>query len=224
MAVVFEGFETCDYYSVTNGGGWPPYYKQQNFDVGTNANRLLLFVVKQGNADISEVTYGGVAMTLVATVNLFKVYRLVNPAAGDNTLRITVQYQYVTWGGYITAWSGVSQTSPLGSLVGVGDNNTGTITTNSTSGGQCLAVVQRGYDWTATGVDSPGILLSIFGPDNMDGQAAARRVGSGEIQFTGFGYPGYDYPGFGVGIPVNAQPEQGLSPPAARRKSNLLLL
>lgn len=86
----------------------------------TGANGYLIaFVMREGGVTVSSITYGGVAMSLISSVNLGAdankgcyAYGLVNPASGANNISVT--FSGTAYNGIQgVSYSGVNQTSPV---------------------------------------------------------------------------------------------------------------
>ena len=97
---------------------------------GTGSNRLMLVAVVVGasastgnNAGtVSSVTYGGTSLTQVGTVAepgtrvRSYLYRLLNPPFGSNSVVVTLAAARPVYAG-VTTFTGVDQTTPLGTFV-----------------------------------------------------------------------------------------------------------
>ena len=110
-------------------------------DSGTGDNRLLIVKVNS-TAAVSAVTYAGVALTntdgaaSAMTVtnatsgSITSIWKLVAPASGTNNVVVTVSSSYL----YVIAetWTGVHQTTPLGTFgSATGNDTTPTVTITS---------------------------------------------------------------------------------------------
>lgn len=86
-----------------------------SYTVGSGSNRLLIVVITGGSStdNITGVTYGGVAMTLVAKkapgARWVYVYYLLNPASGANNVVITASSDYII--AVAASYSGAQQSS-----------------------------------------------------------------------------------------------------------------
>lgn len=97
---------------------------------GTGGNRLMLVGISQKNKAVSSVTYGGVPLTLVGDVLAntnarVHLYKLINPPSG--TADVVVTMSAIPDKGIIvgvTTFSGVNQTTPLGTFAGTENKNT----------------------------------------------------------------------------------------------------
>jgi hypothetical protein len=96
-----------------------------NHTTGTGSNRLLLVAVGVHVATgtpttVSNVTYGGARLTQVTTAYYNSstprvrtyIFRLVNPASGKNTIKVTFAAATLSVAGAVT-YSGVDQTTPI---------------------------------------------------------------------------------------------------------------
>ncbi len=114
---------------------------------GAGSNRLLLVAVSVGNTGVSDeaapgtvtsVTFGGTAMTLVNTsysgiaVRTY-IYRLVNPGSAAANVVITIGTKTSGVIASATTFTGVNQTTPLGTGVGFGHTGTTNLSGSVTS-------------------------------------------------------------------------------------------
>lgn len=111
----------------------------------TGDDRLLLAWVffDRGNGayNVSSLSYGGASLTQFETYNngneYVELWRLVNPAAGSNTIVATYNNIGPTAKAAIrvVSYTGVNQTTPLGTLVSAaGTSKTPSVTVSSASG------------------------------------------------------------------------------------------
>ena len=107
----------------------------------SNSNRLMLVGISQKNKVVTSVTYGGVAMTLVGE-NISNgnakvhIYKMVNPPTG--TANVVVNFDAAPDKGAVVGvitYSGVDQTSPLGTFNSASNTSSSpSITVSSTTG------------------------------------------------------------------------------------------
>ena len=105
---------------------------------GASVNRLMLVGIAVGNTTASSVTYGGTALTLVGTKTLadvnVQIYRLLNPTSGTANLVVNFSTSVSAIIG-VTTFSGVDQTTPIGTFASnSASTNTPTITFASATG------------------------------------------------------------------------------------------
>jgi hypothetical protein len=105
--------------------------------IGGGANRLLVFGSATENADVTAVTYNGVALTFLAVANqaeadaeFWYMRQAQLPAAGTYTLAITKGAGVISSG--VSTWTGVHQTTTFGT-VGTATGTTTAITQNIVS-------------------------------------------------------------------------------------------
>ena len=130
----------------------------------SGSDRLVLVGVSwQDSADeesVTSVTYDGSAMTLVASTPLCAIYSLVNPPTGSKTILVTWSGSNVK--GAVAAaisFTGVHQTSPIGSTVTAAGNS------------------------TAASVNViPSVTFSLIGIDFGSSTAVSLTAGSGATQ------------------------------------------
>ena len=115
---------------------------------GTGSNRLMLVGISQKNKVVSSVTYGGTALTLVGEEigngnAKIHIYELVNPPSG--AANVVVNFSAAPDKGAVvavTTFTGVNQTTPLGTFVSAQANSTNpTVSVTSASGELVFDVV-----------------------------------------------------------------------------------
>lgn len=129
--------------------------------VGAGSNRCLLVWIglnANTSADVSGVTWNGSPMTSLGAIGTFgdqrfSLWRIVNPATGNNTLAIS--YNLTADVGEVVLWAslqGVDQTTPLSATatdLDTGNNPTLTAAPTGVSGGYPLAGIV-GWDSDGT--------------------------------------------------------------------------
>lgn len=157
-----------------------------SYTSGSGADRLLL-VATRGTSSASAVSYAGAAMTFVADNGSIRLWRKTAPASGANNLVITVgSYNSSMWSA--NDWTGVDQTSPLGTpSSGSGFNTyfeTSTLTCPPDGAvlvcGNCAYSVSPGT-WTPTGGTSIGWVRS---GSTGYGQATSYRTDTGKVSWN----------------------------------------
>lgn len=150
---------------------------------------LFVSVVEHGSTTdhVSAVTYGGVAMTLLATQTWIisdpsgghiKLYWLQAPATGTNTVAVTATGSVET-GGYSISYTGVKQTGSIDSVVTQTDGVVNSITvTTTTIANNCWTILSN-----ATGCVIPsagtGSTFRVTGqPAGFDSNGAITPAGS----------------------------------------------
>ena len=115
---------------------------------GTGSNRLMLVGISQKNKLVSSVTYGGTPLTLVGESITsgnarMHIYRLINPPSG--TANVVVNFSAVPDKGAVIGvmtFTGVDQTTPLGTFVSAtAKNTTPSVTVTSAAGELVFDVV-----------------------------------------------------------------------------------
>ncbi len=108
---------------------------------GSGSNRLMLVGVSQKNKNITSLTYGGIALTLVgenvsSTNARMHIYKLINPPSG--TANVVVNLDAAPDRGIVigvTTFTGVDQVTPLGTFSSaVGNSVAATTTVNAANG------------------------------------------------------------------------------------------
>lgn len=162
----------------------------------TGADRLLLVGVAS-NAQVSGVTYNSVALTLAAEINTAAgglwtaLWYLKGPATGANTVVVT--HGSGRSEGQSVSYTGVDQTTPIGTAGSSEDETTGTtggsVVISSATGEVVVSVIQR------DGTD--GIINDASETDRYDSQVGvasewmfiSEKAGAASVtmQWTGNG-------------------------------------
>lgn len=147
--------------------------------IGNNSNRIVIAVIGVNNTTISNVQFGGVAMTLIDSVSngvtLVNAYYLVAPATGSQNLTATIgsAVNFTTY--FIYSYYNASQTSQPSS------HNTGTATANS--GSVSITPAERGdivFFFVSCALTGPGSLSTITGaPVDQQLEQAIGGINSG---------------------------------------------
>lgn len=103
------------------------------------ADRLLIVAVSIDNRTVQSVTYGGVAMTNVGTATngaqISSMWRLIAPATGANNVVVTLSGGGTDIVAVATSYTGVDQTTPLGTPVtATGNSVTASVAVTSATG------------------------------------------------------------------------------------------
>lgn len=114
----------------------------------SGTNRLLLVHIAQGGANaVSSVTYNGVALTLAGAVNNTngnvhaELWYLLAPAVGTFNIVISLPAAATIYA-FGSSWTGVNQTTPLGTAVtGTGTSTTPSVTVTSAVGDTVVDVL-----------------------------------------------------------------------------------
>jgi hypothetical protein len=131
--------------------------------VGTGASRLLIVSVSisYSGTTVSGITYGGVSLTSVGSVNApssdgrIEIWRLINPTSGTANIALSLasgSSSTVVGGG--VSFSNVNQTTPLGTFASASAFNSATpsVTVTSATGDLVTDVVM----WNTTTVLTVG--------------------------------------------------------------------
>lgn len=84
---------------------------------------LLVALLVPGSGTVTSITYNGVALSLVGTVTetvangKANLYGLIAPATGANTVLVTVGGPPSEWGAIASSYTGVNQTTAVGTPV-----------------------------------------------------------------------------------------------------------
>lgn len=164
--------------------------------VSTGSDRLLMVGVSTGasysngtNAStVNSVTYGGVTMTLVGSVNANGnvrtfMYALVNPSVGTANVIVNTSASRPIVAG-ATSFTGVHQTTPYGTFY---SNSTTSSVSSASISGISSASNELVYDVLAVDVDNstPGILYEAGGQAeqwNLRGATTRRVSGAGSTK------------------------------------------
>jgi uncharacterized repeat protein (TIGR01451 family) len=126
--------------------------------IGAGSNRLLLVGVSiNAGTTVSSVTWGAQALALVgaqngqATQSRSEIWSLVAPASGTGTITVNMSAAAV-FGAGGASFSGVDQTTPLGTFVSAGNNSTTPTVTVTSAAGELVfdTLAARGDSLTAT--------------------------------------------------------------------------
>ncbi len=164
---------------------------------GTGANRLMLVAVNYEDDGttgiaINSVTYGGVALTLVSSRNsdqevCTQIWRLVNPASG--TANVVVNGTGIASGDAVhvgaTTFTGVNQTTPLGTAANaIGTGTAASVTATSAAGELVFATLALDDSRTATSAAGQTDLWNgLAGTLSTDGvrSVASTKAGAASV-------------------------------------------
>lgn len=165
---------------------------------GTGANRFMLVAVNyedDGTAGIAinSVTYGGIPLTLVGSRNSdqevrTQIWRLINPASG--TANVVVNGTGIASGDAVhvgaTTFTGVNQTTPLGTLANaIGTGTSASVVTASAAGELVFATLSLDDSRTATSAAGQTDLWNaIAGTANTDGVRSVASTKAGAASVT----------------------------------------
>lgn len=129
--------------------------------VGAGSNRILVVGVSIRNSagqTVSSVTYAGVGLTFIGaqsngTNSRIEMWRLLAPATGTNSIVVTMSAGAHFVGG-AASFTGVDQTTPLGTFVSAtGNTSTPTVNASSATGEVVIdTLAMRGSADTITSV------------------------------------------------------------------------
>lgn len=194
MAVSINNFAT----SVGNpGGGTSLTY---SYTCSSGADRLLL--VQTGDVGAaSAVSYAGSSLTAVGSLTgSLRVWRKTAPATGANNIVFTVgSYASTKW--TVADFTGVDQTTPLGSQVSQASVGTAPTTGSITvpTGGMAWGGVFTGYTTTTTLTTSAGTLAS-WQKSGGSMKGGAYRTTTGSLSWVLTSAPNW----WAQGFPINA--------------------
>ena len=160
---------------------------------GSNANRLMLVGISSGDKSVSSVTYGGVLLTLVGTkssggkgaYNIY-LYRLINPASGN--ANVVVNFSGSPSKGAVvgvTTYSGVNQTTPLGTFASATGTSTSPSVTVSSATGELIQDVVSLKDATLSSAGAgQTIRWNIATSSNLKGGAGSTKSGAASTSMS----------------------------------------
>lgn len=99
---------------------------------GVGSNRLLLAQSRAINNSVSAASYNGAGMTNAGSYSGLKMWRLIAPTTGSNTLTFTTSSTYTGVYASIASFNGVDQTTPLGTTSTAGGTSTAPSTVSIT--------------------------------------------------------------------------------------------
>lgn len=158
--------------------------------VSAGDNRLLLVGISQKNKLVSSVTYGGVNMTLVGE-NVssggarMHIYMLLNPAVG--TANVVVNLSVNPDKGIAvsaTTFTGVNQTTPLGTFNSASGNSNTATTTVSSAANELVYDVATFRNTTMTQAAGQTALYNINTGGEIDGAGASTKAGAASVTMT----------------------------------------
>ena len=170
---------------------------------GSGADRLLLVQTTAFAHNVTGVNYAGNALTFDDDNSGQKLWHIVAPTPGTNTLNVVLSaYAGISY--EASDWSGVDQTTPIGTVV----KTTGTSSTPSTgtitcpSGGAIFGSEFSGYTGSGSISASGGTTLTHSGRSGSNGFTAGGgyRASTGDISFTLPGSAAWR----AQGVPINA--------------------
>lgn len=187
MAIAFD--------AVTDGG-----YNTSSFShTCTGANRVLIVMVTDTNFNTTGITYNSVSMTAIVVGSSTKLFYLLNPASGSNT--VSIAGVTANFRGAAISYTGVNQTAafPDAVITSTSSSNTATLSPTVLASG-CWLV---GLGSSAAGVASPSLTTdktsrlgvdvsnSPFSPFYLRISDSNGTVGTGSqsVVFTATGTP-----------------------------------
>ena len=157
------------------------------YSCSAGSNRLLLSQTRSSAVSVSSGTYAGAALTNVGSVGGIIMWRKIAPATGSNTLAFTLS-SYGRTHASTSDWTGVDQTTPLGTAV----TATGTSVTPATASVTCPtdgAIFGGEYSaYTTAGAPTAGAGTTLEGAEREGAggttKAGGRRSTTGTISFS----------------------------------------
>lgn len=159
-----------------------------SYSCSSGSGRLLLVQTHVASGSVTSVTYAGAGLTSHATGGSMTLWRKTAPASGaDNIVTTIGTYNQALFS--VSDWTGVDQTTPLGTQV----TATGTSTTPATGSVTCPA---NGAVWggmyadysTSPGTISAGSGTTLLGwvRESANGRrkAGGYRFNTGTISFS----------------------------------------
>lgn len=126
----------------------------------SGSNRLLIVAVACDDKEFASVTYSSQALTYIddseSTENdQVSLYYLLNPPTGTNSIVVTLTTSDDAFAGAGISFTGVDQTTPLGtSASAIGSTSPATVTTTTTSGDIVVAVTANDDKSMTASVDN----------------------------------------------------------------------
>lgn len=155
---------------------------------GSGADRLLLLQTTNWVADyVTAATYNGSSLTLQDNNSGQKLWSLVAPSPGTNTLNLSVStYSSVAY--EASDWENVDQTTPVGTVVKASGTSSSPATASITcpSGGAIFGGEFSGYNTSGSVTAGSGTTLTHSGRNPSNGYTAAGgyRANTGTISFS----------------------------------------
>lgn len=106
------------------------YSLTQGYTVSSGSDRFLMVTTTPASGSVTGTTYAGVALTTGDTHVDITARSLVAPATGTNNLVISFSTYSEVWIAW-SDWTGVDQTTPLGTSGGVTDTDGSAVATGS---------------------------------------------------------------------------------------------
>lgn len=178
MAIAFD--------AVTNGGISNPVTSKTWSHTCSGSDRFLI-VGTQAGASITGVTYNGVAMTLIDTQGLTKMWYLIAPATGSNSIVATAASSTYIMTGSVS-YTGVNQSSPIDATVKGTDSGVAVDETLTTIADNCWTVMTTHHDGYAFFTPDAGTTTRVFtsglGLTMVDSNAPKTPAGSTTLSGT----------------------------------------
>jgi hypothetical protein len=186
--------------------------------VGTGSNRLIVACVSVNGADVTGVTYNGVALTLKARQTQGTIYRteiwyLVAPATGTNNLVASIAPSNQNLIASGKSFFGVNQSNPLGTNETAGAESGTSVTDTVTSTGMvtdCLTTNASASAHAVTGGGGQTEAIIRQGTGGNIDHASSIEIASGSVT-SGWGWTTSSRNGYVI-TPINAATSGGSSP------------
>ena len=177
-----------------------------SFTTGSGSNRLMLVGISVSDSEaaldgsnfVSSVTYNGVALTQVCEARTASpenddarawIYRLINPPSVTANVVVTLNQAVNSSTGSLKAgvatFTGVDQTTPLGTCVKDEDDSTTMSVTVSSAAGELVFDVFASENAGSTMVASPAGRVqqwNVTGGPDSDGGGASTAPGAASVQ------------------------------------------
>lgn len=173
---------------------------------GSGADRLLL-VQTRGTATVTAVAHNGKSLTSAATGGGMTMWRRVAQDTGTRNIYIELgTYQSVLWS--VSDWTGVDQTTPLGSQVTATGSSSSAATGSITcpADGAIFGGVQNDYTvggGTATAGSGTTLVGAFRTAGNGWGKAGGRRASTGTLSWNLAGSTSWGVQGFPINPTVS---------------------
>ncbi|MEZ5327485.1 MAG: hypothetical protein R3F19_20740 [Verrucomicrobiales bacterium] len=184
---------------------------------GAGTNRLMLVGISaytgSATTQVSSVSYAGQNLTFVGrrrdgtsgtgNITLTEVWRLVNPPSGAGTISVSLNASSFGWIVGATTFTGVNQSTPLGTpVLTSGSTGTPTATVNSASGELVFDVIAREWPGSATPGAGQTERWDRSDPDDILG-ASSTEAGASSVTMS-WSTDVNTYPWSQVAVPIKA--------------------
>lgn len=173
-----------------------------SFTAGSGSDRLLLAYGRDvgfGSISVSSMTYAGASMSSVSGPSVGQAYQKTAAATGANNITFNLS-AYGRLFSSVSDWTGVDQTTPIGTVVNSSGSSSAPSVTVST-GDAVLAAETNIYTGSGSFSATVGTLIGgVRDPGSGRGSASGYRTSTGAVTFSIPGSASWD----AVGFPISA--------------------